>query len=387
MGGPGHQSVAAPVAAIVIALPGYPAPRLNSGAGSNNILGYGSLGDIDAAVAAQVGTAAPPAARGPDAARAQLETAGGCQQARRAAVRSPTCFTPAPVVPPPGPPPQANLLRDKFGGLPLTSYEGGQHLLATGGARSAAVNALLDAVNRDPRMKGRNPLPFPPPSCSPVPLSAQRVAGMPNPLQPSRRRRLPVGSTPPALRRFLSLLAPPSRHLPGLPVRLAGPHRPPAEPLCALRQLERVGAVGRQGVPLPAPGPGAQAGRPARVRRAAAPGCAVQRQEEGGPAVRSRGPPCLKICQICPAAFRADTPAFSPLICPLPRKTAPCSSLFPSPFPVFTVPGPAVCFYLTLHQFSPPATRCRFQPQLPTSPSLPLHFKILEHIQVSLAVA
>lgn len=39
-------------------------------------------------------------------------------------------------------------------GIPLTSYEGGQHLVAAGGlAWDDALNALLDAANRDARMK------------------------------------------------------------------------------------------------------------------------------------------------------------------------------------------------------------------------------------------
>lgn len=38
--------------------------------------------------------------------------------------------------------------------IPLTSYEGGQHFLAAGAfANDDALNALMDAVNRDPRMK------------------------------------------------------------------------------------------------------------------------------------------------------------------------------------------------------------------------------------------
>jgi hypothetical protein len=38
--------------------------------------------------------------------------------------------------------------------IPLTTYEGGQHFLAAGGvAHDVALNDLMDAVNRDPRMK------------------------------------------------------------------------------------------------------------------------------------------------------------------------------------------------------------------------------------------
>jgi hypothetical protein len=38
--------------------------------------------------------------------------------------------------------------------VPLTTYEGGQHFVGTGGfVDDAAVNDLMDAVNRDPRMK------------------------------------------------------------------------------------------------------------------------------------------------------------------------------------------------------------------------------------------
>lgn len=48
---------------------------------------------------------------------------------------------------------QASVLRPL--GIPLTAYEGGQHLLAAGTLHSdSQLNALLDAVNRDPRMKG-----------------------------------------------------------------------------------------------------------------------------------------------------------------------------------------------------------------------------------------
>ena len=39
-------------------------------------------------------------------------------------------------------------------GIPLTSYEGGQHFLAAGTvSNDTQLNALMDAVNRDPRMK------------------------------------------------------------------------------------------------------------------------------------------------------------------------------------------------------------------------------------------
>jgi len=39
-------------------------------------------------------------------------------------------------------------------GIPLTTYEGGQHFLAAGSvANDPELNALMDDVNRDPRMK------------------------------------------------------------------------------------------------------------------------------------------------------------------------------------------------------------------------------------------
>ena len=69
------------------------------GGGGGGVLGYGSLPCVDAAVAAQLAVLRPL-------------------------------------------------------GIPLGSYEGGQHLLAAGAlAGDAELNALLDAVNRDPRMK------------------------------------------------------------------------------------------------------------------------------------------------------------------------------------------------------------------------------------------
>jgi hypothetical protein len=71
----------------------------DGGGGHNGVLGYGSLACVDAAVAAQQAVLRPL-------------------------------------------------------GIPLGFYEGGQHLLAAGAlAGDAELNALLDAVNRDPRMK------------------------------------------------------------------------------------------------------------------------------------------------------------------------------------------------------------------------------------------
>jgi hypothetical protein len=38
-------------------------------------------------------------------------------------------------------------------GVSLIAYEGGQHLVGDGGENNAAINALFDSANRDPRME------------------------------------------------------------------------------------------------------------------------------------------------------------------------------------------------------------------------------------------